>query len=110
VVVVVPPPPELVAPQVIAGLRISGDTQVHPSDVTKMEMLRDGHQRIVGTFKVCLTADGSVQSIGLVASTHYAAYDALLTDAIRGWRYRPYVAGGNAIPVCGVTTFVYVIQ
>jgi TonB family protein len=95
---------------VIAGLRVAGETQVRPSEVTKTEVLRDGKHQLVATFEICLDDAGRVASANQLASTHYPAYDAQLADAVRAWQYRPYTANGAAMPVCGVVTFVYTMQ
>src|SRR5262249_29869053 len=71
-----PRPTATVAPSVLAGLRISGETQVHPNDVTQTQMIHDGVGRVAGVVKLCIAADGSVGSTRLLVSTKYAAYDA----------------------------------
>lgn len=105
-----PPPPTTIAPPMMAGLRYAGETNVTPPDSVKQEMLRDDHKRSVGAFRVCLAADGSIASVGMVASTKYPAYDAALRRAIDSWRYHPYQVDGRGVPACGMVTFVYTIQ
>lgn len=100
----------ILPPALFQGLRISGDTQVHPSDLTKTEMMRAGTQRTVGTLKVCIAVDGGISSVGIVASTKYPAYDALLVSAARAWRYHPYTVNGRPMPACSAVTFVYSIK
>jgi TonB family protein len=105
-----PPPTATVQPGVLAGLRISGQTQVHPDEVTQSQMIRDGAGRAAATVKLCITADGSVGSTRLLISTKYAAYDAALLAAVAGWRYQPYRVNGTAAPACSTVRFVYTIQ
>ncbi|MBA3539329.1 MAG: hypothetical protein H0T79_06845 [Deltaproteobacteria bacterium] len=100
----------VVPPTVLKGLRLSGDTNVMPSDVVKTRMLRDGNTRSTGVFKVCITASGGIQSVAQSGTTRYPEYDAALAGAIRGWRYDPYRVGGHAVAACGVVTFVYTIK
>jgi TonB family protein len=105
-----PPPTATVPPSVLAGLRISGQIQIHPDEVTQNQMIRDGAGRVEARIKLCITADGSVGATQLLASTRYAAYDAALVAAVAGWRYQPYRLNGAAVPACSTVRFVYTIQ
>jgi TonB family protein len=100
----------IIPPTVLAGLRISGETQIHAPDTVKTQMLRDGRERSAGTLKLCIATDGGISSVSVVASTKYDAYDHKLVAAARAWRYRPYTVNGTPMPVCGVVTFVYTIR
>ncbi|MBS1122274.1 MAG: putative TonB protein [Deltaproteobacteria bacterium] len=100
----------LVPPNVLTMMRTSGTTQVHPPDVVKTQMLRDGKDRSVGVLKVCVSETGVVSSVNVMSSTRYAAFDDRLVDAVRGWTYRPYAAKGRNVRVCGTVTFVYAIR
>lgn len=108
----VPPPPRTatVAPSVLQGLRLSGDTQVHPSASTQSMMLRDGNNRVDGNVKLCLSTTGSIASVTLVKSTRYPEYDAALLAAVHGWRYAPYRVNGAPVQACSLVRFVYQIQ
>jgi len=108
--VVVPPAPRTVAPTVMQSLRIAGETQIHPSDVTKNQMRRDGRERTVGMLKVCVSTSGAVSAVSVLSSTKYAAFDAQLVTAVRGWRYRPHMVDGAPVPVCGAVSFVYTMR
>lgn len=107
-----PPPPRTatVAPSVLQGLRLSGDTQVHPSASTQAMMLRDGNNRVDGNVKLCLSTTGSIASVSLVKSTRYPEYDAALLAAVHGWRYAPYRVNGAPVQACSLVRFVYQIQ
>jgi len=96
-----------VAPSVLQGLRIAGDTAVHPSTSTQTLMMHDGADKVIGTIKVCIATDGSVASTSLQRSTKYPDYDDKLVSAARDWRYRPYTLNGTPVPVCSMVTFVY---
>jgi periplasmic protein TonB len=102
-----PPGPTPVAPMVLRGLRISGETQIQANDVVKTQMHRDGKDQVTAMFKVCLSARGDVSSLSMLRSSGYSAYDADLLAAIRAWRYRPFLVNTTAIPVCGVVSFIY---
>jgi len=100
----------IVPPNVLTMMRISGSTQVHPSDPVKNEMLRDGRSQSIGVVQVCVSETGDVSSVTLMKSTKYPAYDQRLIEAVHGWTYRPYAAKGRNVKVCGVVTFVYSIK
>ena len=42
----------------LEGSRIAGEKNIVPDDVTKTEIQRSGKDKIVGSFKLCLTVDG----------------------------------------------------
>jgi cysteine-rich repeat protein len=105
-----PRPTPLLAPSVMQGLRVSGDTQIHPSSTTQLLMVRDGAHRVVGSVKLCISTDGGVISAAMASSTKYRDYDAALVSAVRDWRYRPYLLNGNAVPACSMVSFIYTIQ
>ena len=108
-----PPPPPPAAPQIVPptaleASRIAGDKMIHPDDVTKTEIGRSGKDKLVGSFKLCLKVDGTINSVSQVKSTGFAAYDNKIMSTIRGeWRYRPFNVNGKAVPVCTAVTFIY---
>lgn len=102
--------PAVIPPTVLAGLRVSGDTQIVPPDPVKTMMLRDGRDRTTASLKVCIGATGAVTSVAVIGSTKYPAYDARLLAAVRAWRYRPYTINGAPAPSCSAVTFVYTIR
>jgi TonB family protein len=99
-----------VPPQILKGLRISGETLIAPPDVVKTQMMRDDHKRSIGAFKLCLSETGDVTSVSVVASTKYAAYDAKLMATMRTWKYHPYMAGGTPMAVCSAISFIYSME
>ncbi len=107
-----PPPRDdvkdtIVPPNVLTMMRISGSTQIHPTDVTKIAMQRDGRDKTIGVAKVCVSDTGAVTQVAMMQSTKYPAYDAQLISGIRSWTYKPYTAHGQNVKVCGTVTFVY---
>jgi len=108
-----PPKPEgpiTIPPNVLTMMRTSGSTQIHPPEVTKTAMLRDGRDRSVGIVKVCVSETGAVSDVSMITSTKYAAFDERLISGIKGWTYRPYAAKGRNVKVCGTVTFIYSIK
>jgi len=99
----------VIAQNVLQGLRISGDTAIHPSSATQALMLRDGATDVIGVLKVCVARDGRT-SASIAATTKYADYDARLVAGARDWQYRPYMRDGVPVPVCSMVTFHYRIR
>jgi TonB family protein len=104
---VVVPEVKIVPPSVVAGLRLSGETQIAPSDVVSTAIARDGHDKVVSTFKMCLSADGAVSSVTRIKSSGYPEYDSSIMQTMRTWKYRPYKIGDSSVGVCSVVTFAY---
>jgi periplasmic protein TonB len=103
-------PPRIVSPAVIKGLRVSGDTQIHPPAPVKTAILRDGRSSVTALFRVCIGTAGQITSAARQKSSGYPPYDQALESALWTWRYRPYEVGGRKVSVCGVVTFIYSIQ
>jgi protein TonB len=105
-----PPPaaPQNVAPTMLEASRIAGEKNIIPDDVTKTEIQRSGKDKVVGSFKICLTVEGSVQNVTMLKSTGFSAYDSKIQGKMRGeWRYKPFNVNGKAVPVCTAVTFIY---
>jgi len=102
-----PAPPQNVPPTLLEGQRIAGNKQIIPNDVTKTEIQRSGKDKIVGSYKLCITVDGNISSINQLKSTGFGAYDAKIQGEMRNWRYKPYLVNGRAVPVCTAVTFIY---
>jgi protein TonB len=104
-----PPPaqPQIVPPNAVEANRISGEKMIVPDDVTKTEISRSGKNKLVGAFKLCLTAAGSVQRVDMSKSTGFPAYDNRILAQMRVWKYRPFTVNGTPTPVCTSVTFIY---
>ena len=103
-----PAPPQNVPPTLLEGSRIAGEKQIIPDDVTKTEIQRSGKDRVIGSFKLCLTVDGGISNVTMLKSTGFPAYDGKIQSKMRGeWRYKPYMDNGKAVPVCTAVTFIY---
>ncbi len=101
------PQPQIIPPQLLSGLRVSGETQLQPPDVVKTDMHRAGTSRVVASFQVCLDTNGSVAATRELKPSGYPAYDAELVRGLSTWRYKPYTLNGRGIAVCSVVTFIY---
>jgi protein TonB len=103
-----PAPPQNVPPTLLEGSRIAGEKMIVPDDVTKTEIQRSGKDRLIGSFKLCLTNTGTIASVTQLKSTGFPAYDnKILTKMRNEWRYKPYLVNGKAVPVCTAVTFIY---
>ncbi len=106
-----PPPPakvENVAPTALEAMRISGDKNIVPEDVTKTEIQRSGKSRLVIPVKICLSATGAVKSVSVMKSSGFPKYDAKIKREMQTWKYRPFKVNGKAAPVCSAITLIYV--
>jgi protein TonB len=102
-----PAPPQNVAPSMLEAQRIAGDKNIQPDDATKIEILRSGKERLVASWKLCISATGDVASANLLKSSGFPAYDEKMRAGIKTWRYRPYQVNGKPAPVCTAVTFIY---
>ncbi len=73
-------------------------------------MMRAKESRAVGTIKLCLGADGRVDRASVLKTTGYDAYDDVLLDEMKRWRYDAYTVDGDPVPFCTVVTVVYVMK
>ena len=107
-----PPPPQPIdiPAHALDGTRVSGNAQIQPPAPVLMAMSRDGTHRLQGTIKICIDRRGQVSSVDILDSTGHESYDSKLLNEMRSWRYRPYQANGEAIPVCSSITFIYVLK
>jgi TonB family protein len=92
----------------LESLRVAGETQIMPPDRVREHMATAGVVRLQGIVRICLDADGRVQSTRMLRTTGHGDYDGKLLAAVATWRYRPYSVDGRAMPVCGTVRFVYV--
>jgi serine/threonine protein kinase len=100
--------PQIVAPTALDANRIAGDKSIVPDELTMAAIGRSGHDTLVSTYKVCLTADGSISNVSQLRSTGFPDYDAKIVNTIRrDWRYRPFVINGRPTPVCTALRFIY---
>jgi TonB family protein len=104
-----PPPPEVrtVTPDILKGLRIHGETQIHPPHEVKDEIYRSGTHKTSASIKLCLATNGALSSVTMVKRSKYEGYDEAILAAVRRWIYRPYAPSGTPVPACGMVTFVY---
>lgn len=103
-----PARPVPIAPSALELQRVAGNTDVQPSNQTRSTMIRNGVSGVKGTVRLCVDTTGSVTESKLTEATGYDEYDKKLVAAVRNWRFRPYVIGGQVFAVCSTAEFVYV--
>jgi hypothetical protein len=103
-----PAPPQNVLPTALDANRISGDKEIGPDETTQNEIRRAGVDTINGTYKVCITQEGTINTVTPIKPSGFPAYDTKIQNTIqRNWRYRPFMVNGKATQVCTVVRFVY---
>src|SRR5438046_2671003 len=84
-----PPPPQNVAPTVLEARRIAGEKAIVPDDQTKTDITRSGKEKTVSSFKLCLAADGSINSVTQLKSSGFPPYDKKIISTIKTeWKYK----------------------
>ncbi len=103
-----PAPPQVVPPTMLEGSRIAGEKNIIPDDVTKTDIQRSGKEKIVISFKLCITVNGDVSNVTMLKSSTYPAYDQKILRTIKNeWKYKPYAVNGKVVPVCTAVTLIY---
>jgi TonB family protein len=102
--------PKVVPANLIEGYRIGGNARIAPPEEVRLAMRKADRMQTRATVKLCLDDAGRVDSLRLLGSSGYQAYDAKLLAEMRDWRYRPYEVNGRPIGVCTAVTFIYKMQ
>jgi outer membrane biosynthesis protein TonB len=92
--------------EVTDGQRIAGETRI--------ALPRSARSRLGAwdpgdvTMRVCMARDGMPVNVAIVHGSGFAGADDRVKDAImKTWRYQPYRARGEPVPVCQRITFRY---
>jgi TonB family protein len=99
--------PQNVPPNVLEALRISSTKLIVPADDDKRAFAKSKREKMVASVKLCVDTSGNVSGLQLLKSSGFARYDAKLLREMAAWRYSPFMAQGNAAPVCTAVTFIY---
>jgi len=99
--------PRSVTPTAVEAYRISGEKEILPDDDTRRAIAAAGSPRLIGSFKVCITSQGTIEGVTMLKSTGVIAYDRLIERRIHGWRYKPFMLDGEPAPVWAAVTFIY---
>src|SRR5262249_42032278 len=80
--------PQVVAPSALDANRISGEKTIAPDETTMGAIGRSGTEKLISTYKVCITAEGGINSVTQLRSTGFPAYDDKIQSTIRrDWRF-----------------------
>jgi hypothetical protein len=99
--------PPNVAPQALEAERVAGEKNIVPDGPTKTAISLSGKEKLVGSFKLCITTEGEVSSVVELKSTGFPSYDRKIERELHTWRYSPFWIDGRPEPVCTVVTFIY---
>lgn len=97
----------IVPPADLEAQRLTGERNIIPDDATMRAIARAGKTRLLVPLKVCLDRTGRVDKVKLLESSGFPAYDERLVAGVARWTYRPYLIGGQPVPVCSIVQFVY---
>lgn len=100
-------PTPVVPPGVSKGLRMSGNENIYPPEMVRVEMMHQDKKMVQATVQLCVSKGGAVDSVRLLKKTGFQAYDEVLVREIREWKYRPYLVGGKPSPMCTVAVIIY---
>jgi len=110
---VTPPPKAEVAPAPPAGPMAAGDldskTIAAPAPKYPMMSLRLREQGTV-VLTVLVGTDGTVSEISVSRSSGFARLDKAALEAVRRWRWSPFMRNGSAVQVRGPVDIPFVLQ
>jgi TonB family protein len=99
--------PSVMPATMIEGARIAGDPRPPlPHSILQL-MVAQGVRSTRVVARMCLSTGGLPTSIALLKRSGYPEADRRIEEAMRGWRYRPYLMNGKPVPVCTAVTFDY---
>jgi Gram-negative bacterial TonB protein C-terminal len=99
-----------IPPSELEALRTGGDKTPKLPGNTKTIARRDGVKRITMAAEVCVGTDGHVSSAQLLKGSDYGEANDAVLASIRQWKFRPYEAGGGAMPVCTGVVLNYAVE
>lgn len=99
--------PARTSPALLDGFRVAGNRSIIPDDETKVAIALAGLDKVIGSFKLCVSTEGVVQYVRVLRTTGFAAYDEKILREMNAWAYSPYRVNGVAVPVCTAVTFIY---
>jgi hypothetical protein len=100
-------PPITIPPTMLEPNRLSGDKDIEPYDATKTEIAQSGKGKLVGSYKLCVDAQGAVSTVNQLKSTGFPDYDAKIRAEMKQWTFKPYLNNGKPTPACTAFTFIY---
>jgi len=104
-----PGPPEPPRLPTVTGSRLqrrTGEPQIAPNDASRQAIAAAGTPVVAALVKVCLAADGTVESDKISRTSRVAVWDQQLLDDIkRTWTFDPVLIDGSPAGVCAPFVF-----
>jgi len=94
-----PEPPKLLPPNVAESQKAYGPLPQY----TQAAKLAGINGTIIA--KICVTPTGGVQSVAILRGLPMLSDQ--VTTTVKGWRYKPFMFNGRAMPFCHVANFVF---
>jgi hypothetical protein len=92
--------------EVTDGQRVAGETRIALPRSARSKL--DAWDQNDVTMRVCMSRDGMPVNVAILSGSGFAGADDRVKDTImKTWRYQPYRANGDPIPVCQRITFRY---
>ena len=105
-----PAPPQIIPPQSLEQLRISGNRNLLPDTATAAAIVASGKTQLLVPVKLCVDRGGAVSSARVLKSSGFPDYDATLVAGVKTWRYQPILVNGAATPICSLVQFQYRVK
>lgn len=103
-----PAPPQVVPPKALESSRTGGNPEIRPDEASRKQIIKDGKDKVVSSWKLCLDNKGVISTVSMLKSSGYPGYDTKIETTMRTtWTYSPYILNGKAVPVCSAVTFIY---
>jgi outer membrane biosynthesis protein TonB len=94
-----PAPAAKAEPVVVKGERLGDPNDPRFRPIVPKKYAIPGKQ-YAGTFRICVSAQGTVSEVTTTTSTGEAEIDATWAKTIETWPYRPYSVNGRPLPYC----------
>jgi hypothetical protein len=99
--------PRQVAAGFLEANRIAGNAKILPDNGTRQAMHHQGATRVVGKFKLCVSATGTAGKVSMISSSGYDDYDKKIMAELGRWKFKPISINGEATPVCASIAIAY---
>jgi outer membrane biosynthesis protein TonB len=92
----------------VEAARLLINPRLEPYRLRPPRGLVKGARAMAADLKICVAADGSVESVKVVRGAH-PQIDPLIPDTVRRWKYAPARAGGKAVPHCHPMKYTFTV-
>ncbi|MBZ9647052.1 energy transducer TonB [Sphingobium sp. 3R8] len=99
-----PAPPSMVQGGDLGTQMVAGKPPRYPIDS------RRKHEQGTVVLTITLAVDGGVESIAVSQSSGFARLDNAARDAVKGWRWKPTIRGGQPVRVRGVVEIPFILR